>query len=75
MKELTIIIGFCALSAILYGAYSLDQNEKSPKVFQAWQQLNPQSELSYENWKILKDANLLPGQPHQVVSMPIFIHK
>lgn len=72
---LVVVIGmlFGILKAIEW-----DNNKHDPIEYVAWKKAYPQSDLQYEDWRILKHAYLLPGQsaPPQsttvVMPMPIY---
>lgn len=70
--ELLVVLSIIAiLAGLAYGI--IGTHKKQPALYEAWRVQNPSSELTFEQWKLLKDDHLLPGQGPKP-QPPIIIH-
>ena len=57
-----IVVAIVAVMVtVIYFAYQADKKEQ-PEIYKAWVKVFRRPDITFEEWKKLKDAGILPGQ-------------
>ena len=59
---ISIAGGFLLLVGIIAYFVIKSDEKKQPKIYRAWVKMTRRTDITFEDWKLLKENHILPGQ-------------